>query len=269
MDEWRDQLRDARKRLGLSQRAIAAISGVSYEAVRKYERGTRHPSRHHLSSIIDALQVDRAWRNRLLAAAGYAPDGLDQRPDMEGWWMSAEDAAGEIAAYPWPAFVLGERGEVVAANAVAQRIWAVDLRSEFLDPVERNLLSIASNPRFADRCVNWEEAVTIILRMFKSFHRQPEDLEHPTPYMEALMRHFLSGDAKYVGRLAELWQKAPRVYAYRYRWTYPIVWDTPGVGVMRFRCLISPVNEPDGLSINDWIPVDEASWAILGRIING
>jgi len=267
LDDWREQLRDARKRLGLSQRDMAARAGISYETVRKYEGGTRHPSRQHLGHIIDALQVDRGWRNRLLAAAGYAPDGLERRPDMDDWWMSVEDATAEIAAYPWPAFVLGERSEVITANAVAQRVWGVDLRTEFLDPVERNLLSIASNPRFADRCLNWDEAVTTILSAFKSYHLRPEDIENPTPYMEALMKHFLSGDPKYVGRLTEVWQKTPSDFPHRFRWCYPVVWDTPGVGVIRFRCLISGVNEPDGLNINDWIPTDEESWAVLRRVV--
>jgi transcriptional regulator with XRE-family HTH domain len=263
---WQAEVRDARKRLGLSQRAVAERASVSYEALRKYESGARHPSRQHLGRIIDALQLDRGWRNRILTSAGYAADGLEQRPDVDAWWMSAEEAAAETESYPWPAFVLSERGEVLSANTPAQRTWGVDLRREFLDPVERNMLSIASNPRFADRCLNWEEAVTIILRMFKTFHRQPEDLESPTPYMNALLAHFMAGDPKYVGRLAELWQKAPSAYSYKYRTTYPIVWDTPGVGVMRFRCLISPVNEPDGLNINDWIPIDETSWSVLRAI---
>lgn len=265
---WRHELRGARKRLGLNQRQMAELAAVSVDAIRKWEAGTRHPSRPQLMHLLDTLQVDRAWRNRVLVSAGYAPDGFDQRPDLASWWMSAEEAAAETETYPWPSFVLSERGEVVTANRVAQRIWDVDLTKEFLSPVERNMLSIASLPRFADRCVNWEEAMDVILRLFKTFHRGPENLEEPTPYLSALLEHFLSGDPKYVGRLAELWAKAPQTYGYKYRGTYPLVWNTPGVGIMRFRCLISPVNEPDGLALHDWIPIGEDSWAILGRVAN-
>ena len=59
------------------------------------------------------MQVDRGWRNRLLVAAGYAPDGLEQRPDnIQEWWLSVDDAAAEIEMYPWPSFVSTERAEV-------------------------------------------------------------------------------------------------------------------------------------------------------------
>jgi len=82
--DWRRELRDARKKLRLSQRELATRASLSESAVRAYELGTRFPSREHLSDLIDALSVDRAWRNRLLLAAGFAPDGLEQRPsDIE------------------------------------------------------------------------------------------------------------------------------------------------------------------------------------------
>lgn len=266
-EDWHQHLRDARKKLRLSQKAVAAAAGISLDSVRGYESGRRRPSREHVAQICDALQLDRGWRNRLMHAVGYAPDGLDQRPgDIKEWWLSTDEAAAETESYSWPAFVLSERGEVTSANLAAQAVWGVDLTQEFLDPVERNLLSIASNPRFADRCLNWEEALTLILRSFKNYHRASEDPEAPSPYFAAVLEHFLKGDPKYVGRLIELWQKAPDNYRYKIRSTYPIVWEQPGIGVLRFRCLLSTLNESDGLAVNDWIPLDAESWTLLERI---
>lgn len=262
--DWRDQLRDTRRRLKLTQAQLAERAGISTEALRAYENGRRHPRREHLTQIVDALQVDRGWRNRLLHAAGYAPDGIEMRPqDIEEWWMTSEEAGEEIDAYAWPAFIMSERGEVMHANAAAQAVWSVDMTREFLDPVERNLFSIASMPRFADRCVNWEEAMATIARMFKTFHRTQEAVEAPSPYFAAVLEHFLKGDPKYVASLGKIWEDAPANHRYKIRWNYPIVWEQPGIGRMTFRCLISTAGEIDGLAINDWVPVDAASWQVL------
>jgi len=156
--------------------------------------------------------------------------------------------------------------EVIAANATAQALWDVDLAREFLGPLDRNLLSVASNPRFADRVANWDEAVGTIVWMFKAFHREQEQLENPSPYFAAALEHFMKGDPKYVGKLFDLWQAAPEGTVARIRWAYPIVWEEPGYGRMRFRCLVSSLSEVDGMSVNDWIPADAASWSVLERI---
>lgn len=262
--DWRANLRETRRRLGLTQAKLADLAGISPDALRGYESGRRHPRRDHLSRIIEALQMDRAWRNRVLFAAGYAPDGPEMAPeDLHEWWLTPEEAATEIATYAWPAFIMSERGEVLSANAAAQLVWSVDLTREFLDPVERNLFSIASLPRFADRCLNWDEAMTVIAVMFKNFHRRTELPEAPSPYFAAVIERFMQGDPKYVSRLAEIWEQAPAHHRYKIRWAYPIVWDQPGLGVMRFSCLISTGGEMDGLAINDWIPVDSQSWQVL------
>lgn len=267
-DGWRDEIRQARRRLRLSREKLARAAGVSTETVRKYETGERDATRDSLTRIIDALHVDRAWRNRILLAAGFAPDGMDRRPaDINPWYLSPAEAAAETERYAWPSFVLGERGEVLSANAAAQRLWGVDLRTEFLDPVERNLLAIASLPRFADRCLNWDEAVGTIVRMFKTFHRANETVEDPSPYFAAVLAHFLKGDPRYVARLGSLWQDAPEAFPYKMRWAYPIVWDDQQAGRMRFTCLVSGgINELDGLALNDWIPVDADSWRALAQV---
>ena len=50
------------------------------------------------------------------------------------------------------------------------------------------------------------------------------------------------------------------------RWSYPVVWNEPGVGEMRFHCFASAANEEDGLSFQDWIPLDAETWSALGRL---
>ena len=266
-DAWRKRLKQARTKLGLSRRALAERVGISGETVRGYEQARRKPSRARLVAVLDALQFDRGWRNEILLDAGFAPDGLAQRPSNIGAWMFTEDeASSEIATYEWPAFVLTERAQVVAANPLVQRLWGVDMELEYPDPLERNLLAVASDPRFADRCLNWDEVIALLIGTFKTYHRQPESIEEPTPYFAAALSRFLAGDPKYVARFAELWEAAPESVAVKIRWTYAVVWKIEGVGVMHFRGTASAANESDGLTFHDWIPLDAPTWHALSML---
>jgi len=130
----------------------------------------------------------------------------------------------------------------------------------------RNLLAVASDPRFADRCVNGTEAVGVLMGNFKTYHRYPESVEEPSPYFAATLNRFLQGDPKYVGRFAKLWEEAPESLAAKIRWSYPIVWSVDGIGIMRFRGTASGANEADGLSFHDWIPIDATTWLALDML---
>jgi transcriptional regulator with XRE-family HTH domain len=268
-DEWFVLLTRARAQLNLSQAELAARSHVSLASIKSYETGKRHPSRPYLTAILDALKTGREERNAILNAAGFAIDGMALGPAMYGEFMfTPDEAAAEVEKAAWPAFVLGEMMQVVAANAICQRLWGVDLRTEYLEPTERNFLTVASDPKFADRVANWDECVGVIAAVFRGHHRGAEDLESPSPYFNALLERFLEGDPKYVARFLTVWQKTvPRTP--KIRWRYPVVWDEPGIGVMRFHAYVSTANEPDGLAFNDWVPVGAESWLALERLRSG
>ena len=269
MDEanWPHLLHDARRQLGLTQADLAARTGISVDTIRAYETGRRHPSRARLDNILSALQVDRGWRNRIVVAAGYAPDGLELRPaNISDWWLTLDQAQDEVDTYPWPSFVVTERGEVAAANGPLQTLLRLDLSREAADPLDRNLLCIAITPQAVEHIVNWDEAMRIVLRTFKSFHRGPETLEAPSPYFAALLDRFTSSESPQVGRFLQLWREASDEFPPRIRWAYPIHWREAGCDV-RFHCIVSAGNEADGLSLNDWMPVGEGSWESLARIL--
>ena len=116
-----------------------------------------------------------------------------------------------------------------------KRCGAFDLQVEFADPIDRNLLSVASNPRFADRCLNWDEAIGAIVAVFKAHDWSPEHVEDPGPYFAGVMERFLQGDPKYVRRFLDVWESAPSSWNKKVRWTYPIVWNEPGVGVFALK----------------------------------
>lgn len=264
--DWRAELREIRKRLRLSQAALGKLAGVSSAAVKTYENGTRNPTRDQLSRILDALKVERGFRNVLLEAAGFASDGLDVRPQPRTQQnFSREEAADETERYAWPSFVTDEFMEVLSANVTAQRIWGVDLRYELNGPIERNLLSVASNPRFADRCTNWDECIGMMVSIFKWHHRGAEAVESPSPYFAAVLEHFLKGDPVYVARFAKLWQEAVPPQS-KMRFSYPIVWDIARYPQMRFVAFTSSANEMDGLAFNDWIPTDAQTWLALDAL---
>lgn len=265
--DWRIELAAHRKRLGLSRKSLAALAGVSEPLVKAYEAGIRDSTRESLNALLAAMALDRGTRSSIMVAAGFAPDGLDHRPANIGeWWLTPDEAKVEIESYPWPAFVLTERVEVLHANLAAQWLWGVDLGVEYEDPVERNLLSVATTPRFADRVANWDECIGEIVHAFKGFTGVQEEFTNPSPYFAAVLQRFVAGDPKYAGRFATIWETVSAAPTERIRWTYPVVWDEPGIGKMTFRATVSTLNENDGLAVNDWIPVGSDSWRNLEQL---
>jgi transcriptional regulator with XRE-family HTH domain len=266
MDEWPQMLSKMRTDLGLTQAELAARAHISEHSLKAYENARRHPSRPYLTAIVDALRIDRGERNKILAAAGYATDGFAIGPWPDSRFMfSVAEAAAFIAGHSWPAFISNEMMEVAAANDVVQRLWSVDLSTEFLEPIERNLLSVLSDPRFAERCTNLPEMFDVMAAVFKGHHRGAEALDDPSPYFAAVLTRFLAGDPKYVQPFLKAWQVAvPRTP--KICWEYPIVWEDPRVGTMRFRGVVNPASEPDGLAFNDWIPLDAATWTALDKL---
>ncbi len=269
MDDWRRLLIQARRSVGVSRQQLAELADLSADTLKSYELGPRRPSRARLTAILDALKIERGARNDILAAAGFVPDGLMLVPGEPRGGFSHEEAAALIDTLRWPAFVLDEFVTVVAANEAAQRLWVVDLRTEFADPVDRNLLSVATNPRFADRCLNWDDAISTVMSVFKRKEwGHLEELDDPSPIFAAVLQRFLAGKPEYVTRLAQLWDRTPSTrWDRKMRWSYPVVWKDPEAGVMRFECTVTVASHADSTNFNDWIPLGAESWAALDRVL--
>ncbi len=266
MNKWFEMLADARVRLGLTQVDLAGLAHVSANTIKAYESGRRHPSRPYLAALLDALKIGRDERNRILEDAGYASDGYQIGPWVYSLFMfTPKEAAEFIEQYDWPAFLLSEMMNVTAANAAAQRLWRVDLTKEFLNPGDRNLMSVVSDPRFGKRLANMPEALRVMAAVFKGHHRGAETLDQPSPEFSAILNRFMNGDPAYLQVLLQAWQNAvPRTP--KIRWEYPVIWTDPDVGTLRFRCLVNPASEPDGIAFNDWIPLDAPTWDGLRRL---
>jgi transcriptional regulator with XRE-family HTH domain len=267
--DWRKRLRSARRTLGLSQDALAKLAGLSQETIRGYESGRRRPRREHLADVLSALRLEHVERRRIIEDAGFAPDPRVDADLMARISHTIESAAAECERHDWPAFVTNEFADVVGANTVVQRLWGIEMPGPGSGMVERNLLSVASDPHFADHLINWEEAFGTILSVFKAHDWAPEDIDQPGPYLAAVLERFLAGDARYVRRLIEIWQAAPVAWERKEHWSYPIVWRGPGNATMHFAGIVTSASLVDGLTINDWIPLDGRTWRALRNLAAG
>lgn len=262
--QWSSDLRRLREALGFSRSKLAELAGVSHETIKAYESGRRKPTREMLEAVLEALNVQAIDRNRIITGAGYVAGATLFPPEVApDYFFTREQAAAEIERSPWPACVVNDVMDVLAANRTAQLLWDLDFDRELTGLGERNLLSVASTPRFAERVPNWDEAVAVAVGVMKA--RGVEEPEGSSGYFGAVVQNFLSGDPQYVARFLNVWQNTPAQDA-KCRWDYPIVWEEPELGRLRFRVVVNTCSEPDGLSFNDWVPLDANTWQALERL---
>jgi transcriptional regulator with XRE-family HTH domain len=254
--------------MGLSQIEAAARAGLSASSFKAYEGGRRNPSRPRLIAILDALDVNQTDRNAILFAAGFAIEPNRVLPEPSTRNMPLSRAAEEIHRYRWPAFVVNERMEIVDANAAGRRLWRLDPTAPGAAHVERNALALATDPEVASHVVNWDEAVSTLIAAWKASFGD-EDLDQPSGYFAQMLDRLTSGDPALVERTMSLWERTPAAYPADYRAAYPVIWDEPPFGQMRFQCFAWAVNTIDGVDIDDWIPADADSWLVLERVMRG
>ena len=266
MSTWPAQLRRLREQEKLSRPELALRSGVSAASIKAYESGARRPARQALLALLDALSADAFARHEILTAAGFAADGRSPAANLDDPWFSLKDAAAAMSGLPHPACVTTELFEVVAANPVIQRLWEVDLHHELDGPFERGFLSMLSTPRFADRLVNWEEALSVAVSVVKGHYGGEAALDPVKhPYLAALIEHFLAGSPRYVQRFLGLWMTLPGAM-FRVRLSYPVTWDHSEFGPLRFLAVTGPANQRPSLWFNDWIPIDAATVTAIATL---
>jgi transcriptional regulator with XRE-family HTH domain len=67
------ELRAMREARRLSQAELARRAGVDHWFISRLESGSRKPSREMVAVLAEALDLERALRQRLFVAAGYYP----------------------------------------------------------------------------------------------------------------------------------------------------------------------------------------------------
>jgi transcriptional regulator with XRE-family HTH domain len=110
-------LRDWRQRRRMSQLDLALESGVSARHLSFLETGRSKPSREMVLHLAEELDVPLRERNRLLLAAGYAPE-FDERPLEAPELEPVRRAVAQVLTghEPYPAAVIDRWWNLVAAN---------------------------------------------------------------------------------------------------------------------------------------------------------
>jgi transcriptional regulator with XRE-family HTH domain len=259
--DWPRRLRDFRRRRRVSQRELAHRSGVSLSAVRAYESGDRHPSREALIAIIDSLGMPVEQANPVLAGAGYAIDWqaiLNERYEQRDVpWFAAQ-----VQQYTWPVFVTNQSSDLIAANHPFRRLVGIPFDELLPRPEKWNFIATASDPEFAGRLENWDEAMRFMIGLGKADPRWQINPERQAPPVNDPFQRFLNGDPQYITRLLNLWQQSEPV-AHTTRMTYAIRWRHPSGSVMRFTATMHVADVWQELSWHDWIPQDAETMALL------
>ncbi|HEY0878646.1 MAG TPA: helix-turn-helix transcriptional regulator [Zeimonas sp.] len=150
-------LREWRQRRRLSQLELACDAEISTKHLSFVETGRARPSREMLLQLAERLQVPLRERNRLFAAAGYAPLYAERALDDPVLKAAREAIHLVLAGHePYPALAVDRRWSMVHANAaVAPLLDGVD--AALLAP-PANVLRLSLHPRgLAPRIVNLRE----------------------------------------------------------------------------------------------------------------
>ena len=263
MADWPTLLRRLRDKEGLTREDVAKRASIAPATIKAYELGLRHPSRDLLVSVLDALKADLLTRNQVLTGAGFVPDDRTHSERLENEWFTFDEAVKEMERSPFPSHLNNETMDVVAANIAMQRVWEVDLRFDNTGPFELNFLSMLSAPRVAGRIQNWDEAISTALSILKGHYGGDSAIQSEmNPYFAAAIQHFLQGEPEYVQRFLQIWTTVePRQR--KLRWADPVVWQHPLAGRLSFHVQVNPADAIGSMTFNDWIPVDDATWAGL------
>ena len=263
--DWRASLREFRTARHLSQNDVAQLSNLSTASVRAYENGSRHPTPEALAAMITAIGLTPEQAAPIRAGAGYT---VDLRWLMSGRYTPStiEELTERAERYAWPVWITNIAGQILVENRAFRTCLGKELADSFAaDPAQRNFISAASNPLFADRVVNWDQAVSFMISVAKGETRTEHNLERPSGYTADAITRFLQGDPSYVRRLMMLWADT-QPHPNSMRAEYPWHWRALDGRVMRFTCILHVADIWNELLWGDYIPDDAETWQVLSEL---
>ncbi len=266
---WRSIIREERVRVGLTQAALAARTGLAPDTIRKYENGGRMPPRSALERILEVLQVPIATARAAILDRGFSyPDFRYPLDTVPGYYFTVDELRGFVEEVPWPQFIGNEMGEVLAANRAAQALWGIDLAAEQArrSRAGANLFAVMAEPRFVERIANWEEVCRHFVGLLKAVSASRTMLDDPGALFGEVFGALVTANPRLLATLFRIWESTPQM-SDRVRWMYPVIWREPGFDEIRFRGIVNPASEPEGLAFNDWFPADAVSHAVLEAVL--
>lgn len=158
-------LREWRAARRLSQLDLALEADMSARHLSCIETGKAHASREAIHRLADALGMPLRERNRLMRAAGFAPEFLET-PLLTPTLERMRQAIDLILQHqePYPAFVINRHWEVVLANEAAMRMNAFLMEGRA--PKHSNMLHQVFDPDdFRPVIVNWSDVAGRFVRL--------------------------------------------------------------------------------------------------------
>ncbi len=257
-------LQDARRDAGLSQDQLAARAGVSAQAVGSWETGRRAPRRDRVIDLADALGLDTRALNRWLAvlALDPVPDArviplVERRRELAA-------LAAECRSYEWPCLVMDWNFEVIGWNHAANTLSELDFGADLAEPGARQLLRMALSKHYQDRLLNWDEAIGVMIAMWKSEQQSITDPGSGALFFSRMMEYVFAHHAGQVERLMRLWQ-APAANRQGIRGVLPIRWRAASGDVLNLYAIQTPWSDFDGSWALDWMPADGTTWEWFER----
>jgi transcriptional regulator with XRE-family HTH domain len=216
---------------GLRRDEVARLAGMSPEYYARLEQGrARNPSGEILETLARALSLDAAEReylNDLCTRAGSVPVPPDPPQRVRsGLWHTLETLDHV------PAFVLGRRADVLAANPLACAVLTDFGR---LPAVKRNFARfVLLDPEARERCVDWEQlAADIVATLRLEVGRHPHDRR-----LAEMISELAAGAPEFSGWWDD--HRVQRRMPSRKRYRHPVV------GEMTFHYeSLQPVGEPE------------------------
>lgn len=178
-----DHLREWRQFRRMSQLDLALDAEISARHLSFVETGRARPSRALLHRLFDELEIPLRARNRILLAAGLAPEYQEAALDSDDMADTLQLVAHLLRGHePFPALVVDRHWNMVAANR------AIALLTEQIAPALMqapvNVLRLALHPDgLAPQIVNYEEWRGYILHRLERQIRETAD-----PVLEDLYR---------------------------------------------------------------------------------
>src|SRR5262249_9031829 len=138
-------IRAWRERRNLSQQRLAEAAAVSTRHLSFLETGRSSPSRAMLRGLAEQLELPLRERNRLLLAAGFAPEYDERSLELAEPHPVREALTRLLRAHePYPAIILDRKLNLVDANAGFAKITATVARDLLAPPA--NALRICLHP---------------------------------------------------------------------------------------------------------------------------
>ncbi|GAA4130207.1 helix-turn-helix transcriptional regulator [Nocardioides fonticola] len=162
-----------RRVAGLRREEVALLAGVSADYYTRLEQGRHHtPSDSVVEALANALRLDPAARAHLADLARPRPTGRRGTPEVQRVRASVHRMLDSFVDHP--AFVLGRRTDVLAANRLAKALIA---DFDAMPVRERNKTRwMILDPRAREIYPDWEQvAAEVVGTLRLDAGRHPDD----------------------------------------------------------------------------------------------